>query len=280
MNKICMDSKNFYVIIIALLSIILLCIYIIYRNKYSIFDSFEPRSKNYYSALPFIGKSITPPNLFRIEYKNNDESNLTNYQIQNDSYYDINNDNIYYNKEKYEKYDKYPYDFNKRERYDDLERPNPYYPTVGNINMPPLNPNIRQSLLSGFNPNPNINRNPLSSYRTRDRDELEYRNGIMLPQPNNAPYIKRDPSNPSSGFLEIGYVQPNKDYKSELMMQKMMKLYGRNLDNRSNKFDYYILNPFNDIKIPLTGRNNNELNTNDIIKIEGFKGDYIVKLYY
>jgi hypothetical protein len=69
----------------------------------------------------------------------------------------------------------------------------------------------------------------------------------------------------------VGYVsspkQPN----------HMFRLMGRQI--YSNKYEYYVIHPYTDIKIPIDVKNNWELNTGDRISIPGFGGHYIVNVY-
>lgn len=90
-----------------------------------------------------------------------------------------------------------------------------------------------------------------------------------IPAPRIIPSMVNDPS-----FLEIGYVQNKKGNN----LNKMFKLYGRKYND--NKFDYYVVNDINNIKIPIYSKNNWELNTGDYVEIDGFRGKFIVKLYY
>ncbi len=75
-------------------------------------------------------------------------------------------------------------------------------------------------------------------------------------------------------FMEVGYVQSKKGNE----LEKMFKLFGRK--HPDNKFSYYVINDINYIKIPVYNKNGWEFNSGDVIKIDGFKDKYIVKLYY
>lgn len=57
----------------------------------------------------------------------------------------------------------------------------------------------------------------------------------------------------------------------------MFKLFGRRI--YSNKYEYYVIHPYNDIKIPIKTKNDWELNKGDDILIKGFPGLFKVEIY-
>jgi hypothetical protein len=57
----------------------------------------------------------------------------------------------------------------------------------------------------------------------------------------------------------------------------MFRLMGRQIGG--NKYEYYVIHPDNDIKIPISVKNDWELNTGDTIDITGFSHRYTVNIY-
>lgn len=69
----------------------------------------------------------------------------------------------------------------------------------------------------------------------------------------------------------VGYVHPHRH------PDQMFRLMGRRYDYY--KYEYYVIHPYTDIKIPIDVKNNWELNTGDHVEIPGFKGHYDVYIY-
>jgi hypothetical protein len=72
-------------------------------------------------------------------------------------------------------------------------------------------------------------------------------------------------------FQSVGYA-----YKPTNPDQ-MFQLFGRRI--YSNKYEYYVIHPFTQIKIPVRVKNDWELSRDDKIIINGFPGDFIVEIY-
>lgn len=72
-------------------------------------------------------------------------------------------------------------------------------------------------------------------------------------------------------FQQVGYVVSPKDGN------QMFRLMGRQLD--SYRYEYYVIHPYTEIKIPITVKNDWELHTDDQVEIPGFKGHYRVQIY-
>lgn len=69
----------------------------------------------------------------------------------------------------------------------------------------------------------------------------------------------------------VGYVYPHRH------PDQMFRLMGRQI--YSNKYEYYVIHPYTDIRIPIKVKNDWELNTGDHVEIPGFHGRYIVQIY-
>lgn len=69
----------------------------------------------------------------------------------------------------------------------------------------------------------------------------------------------------------VGYVFPHRH------PDQMFRLMGRRYD--SYKYEYYVIHPYTDIRIPIKVKNDWELNTGDHVDIPGFKGHYVVNIY-
>lgn len=69
----------------------------------------------------------------------------------------------------------------------------------------------------------------------------------------------------------VGYVYPHRH------PDQMFRLMGRQI--YSNKYEYYVIHPYTDIKIPIKVKNDWELNTGDHVEIPGFHGRYVVQIY-
>lgn len=92
---------------------------------------------------------------------------------------------------------------------------------------------------------------------------------LAVPAP--FPVTYGDPRYIYGGSQLVGYVYPHKD------PNQMFRLMGR--QTGSNKYEYYVIHPYTDIKIPINNKNGWELNNGDQVNIPGFKGPYIVKIY-
>jgi hypothetical protein len=73
-----------------------------------------------------------------------------------------------------------------------------------------------------------------------------------------------------SPFQMMGFVHRRKS---------MMQLFGHMIYPNGTKWEYYVMDPQNQIKIPIQTQNQNELNQGDSINIAGYKGQYTVNLY-
>lgn len=116
--------------------------------------------------------------------------------------------------------------------------------------------------------------------RENDRREEDYRR-LMDPM---VPPIRRSvvgpvlPVNiPTRGehepFHVVGYAyKTGKD-----VAENMFQLYGRRL--HSNKYEYYVVHPITQIKIPIYTKNDWELNQDDKVEIKGFPGKFDVEIY-
>uniref|UniRef100_A0A6C0BLL0 Uncharacterized protein n=1 Tax=viral metagenome TaxID=1070528 RepID=A0A6C0BLL0_9ZZZZ len=81
---------------------------------------------------------------------------------------------------------------------------------------------------------------------------------------------------PSYGEYQlVGYVHP--EHHSERHPDQMFRLMGRQFT--PSRFEYYVIHPLTDIKIPIHHKNDWELNTGDRVTVPGFKGHYIVFIY-
>lgn len=94
------------------------------------------------------------------------------------------------------------------------------------------------------------------------------RSGVPPPQ---FPMTYGDPRYIYGGSQLVGYVYPHSD------PNQMFRLMGR--QTGSNKYEYYVIHPYTDIKIPINNKNGWELNDGDRVNIPGFKGHYIVRIY-
>lgn len=92
---------------------------------------------------------------------------------------------------------------------------------------------------------------------------------LAVPAP--FPVTYNSPQYIYGGSQLVGYVYPHKD------PNQMFRLMGR--QTGSNKYEYYVIHPYTDIKIPINTKNGWELNNGDQVHIPGFKGPYIVKIY-
>jgi hypothetical protein len=152
------------------------------------------------------------------------------------------------------------------------------YTIYNNINL------LQQTYVKDILHNPkSLYDNPKSLY---DNPKSLYDNPRQPQSQNHIPFIHRPRPiiNPIKrieqendvlpNYILVGYVQSEKGNK----LENMYKLYGRK--DQSDKFTYYVVNELNNIKIPLQNRNGWEFNNGDIVKLNGFKGNYIVNLYY
>ena len=73
------------------------------------------------------------------------------------------------------------------------------------------------------------------------------------------------------GFQQVGYAYKPNDH------EQMFQLFGRRI--HSNKYEYYVVHPITQIKMPIKVKNDYELNKDDIIVIKGFQGDFKVEIY-
>jgi hypothetical protein len=76
---------------------------------------------------------------------------------------------------------------------------------------------------------------------------------------------------PSENFQLVGYVSSHRH------PDQMFRLMGRQY--HPYKYEYYVIHPYTDIKIPIRIKNDWEINTGDQVQIPGFKGDYTVQVY-
>lgn len=74
-------------------------------------------------------------------------------------------------------------------------------------------------------------------------------------------------------FQLIGYA-----YKHN-KADEMFQLFGRPIYPNGNKYEYYVINPITQIKLPVRVHNDQELNTDDQIHIKGFSGIFNVEIY-
>jgi hypothetical protein len=72
-------------------------------------------------------------------------------------------------------------------------------------------------------------------------------------------------------FQQVGYVHSHKN------PDQMFRLMGRQMG--SSRYEYYVIHPYNEIKIPIRSKNDWELNTGDRVEITGFPGHYLVEIY-
>lgn len=120
-----------------------------------------------------------------------------------------------------------------------------------------------------------------SMYKDMINTEPEPRNipeppvaNLPPPPPLGGGYIRSDNYHQLVRYGDyqlIGYVYPHRH------PDQMFRLMGRRYD--SYKYEYYVIHPYTDIKIPIDVKNNWELNTGDRVNIPGFKGHYIVHIY-
>ena len=87
------------------------------------------------------------------------------------------------------------------------------------------------------------------------------------------PPLRESPVIGPGGYQIMGYLRDVKGKHPD----KMLQLYGQ-YNGRSN-YSYYAYNPKNGIKMPIRHRNNSELFNDDIVDIEGLRGQYVVHLY-
>lgn len=69
----------------------------------------------------------------------------------------------------------------------------------------------------------------------------------------------------------VGYVYPQRH------PDQMFRLLGRRYNH--TRYEYYVVHPYTDIKIPIQVKNDWELNTGDHVHIPGFQGHYVVYIY-
>ena len=72
-------------------------------------------------------------------------------------------------------------------------------------------------------------------------------------------------------FQQVGYAHKSGN------TDQMFPLFGRRI--HSNKYEYYVIHPGTQIKIPIRVKNDWEINQDDTITIKGFPGDFKVELY-
>lgn len=72
-------------------------------------------------------------------------------------------------------------------------------------------------------------------------------------------------------FQLVGYVFSKHDG------HEMFRLMGRQLN--SNRWEYYVIHPYTEIKMPIKVKNDWELHTDDRVEIPGFNGHYRVQIY-
>ena len=72
-------------------------------------------------------------------------------------------------------------------------------------------------------------------------------------------------------FQQVGYA-----YKHDNPDQ-MFQLFGRRI--HSNKYEYYVVHPYTQIKMPIKVKNDWEINNDERITITGFPGDFKVQIY-
>jgi hypothetical protein len=73
------------------------------------------------------------------------------------------------------------------------------------------------------------------------------------------------------GFQQVGYASSKRN------PDQLFRLMGRQLD--SHRYEYYVIHPYTEIKIPTKTKNDWELNTGDRVDIVGFPGEYTVQIY-
>lgn len=119
----------------------------------------------------------------------------------------------------------------------------------------------------------------------KDKDTEKSKIDSQQSQPNLQPYLRHTYSQPVAnynvppimpygtygGYQLVGYVYPHND------PDQMFRLMGRQYNN--TRYEYYVIHPFTDIKIPIKVKNDWELNTGDHVHIQGFHGHYVVKIY-
>jgi hypothetical protein len=72
-------------------------------------------------------------------------------------------------------------------------------------------------------------------------------------------------------FQTVGYAyKPNNP-------DQMFQLFGRRI--HSNKYEYYVVHPITQIKIPIRTKNDWELYKDDKVTVKGFPGDFKVEIY-
>lgn len=74
-----------------------------------------------------------------------------------------------------------------------------------------------------------------------------------------------------SNFQLVGYVHKRRN------PDQMFRLMCRQIN--TGRYEYYVIHPQTDIKIPINVKNDWELNTGDVVSIPGFHGHYNVKIY-
>lgn len=79
---------------------------------------------------------------------------------------------------------------------------------------------------------------------------------------------------PYGAFAQVGFITKKNTKKPE---KRMMPLYGRRA--YGYQFEYYVINPYNGIKIPLSINGNKELYNEDEVYIPEMSEKYIVSLY-
>jgi hypothetical protein len=72
-------------------------------------------------------------------------------------------------------------------------------------------------------------------------------------------------------FQQVGYVSSSHD------SNEMFRLMGRQLD--TSRYEYYVIHPYTEIKIPIKVKNDWELHTDDHVEIPGFHRHYHVQIY-
>lgn len=72
-------------------------------------------------------------------------------------------------------------------------------------------------------------------------------------------------------FQLVGYAyKPNQ-------LDQMFQIFGRRI--YSNKYEYYVIHPITQIKIPVKSKNDWEFSSGDKVKIIGFSGQFLVEIY-
>jgi Sec-independent protein translocase protein TatA len=101
------------------------------------------------------------------------------------------------------------------------------------------------------------------------REEIDERYQVRQDR-GTLPYpIYNDPR--YGEYQLVGYVYPHKH------PDQMFRLMGRQYN--STRYEYYVIHPYTDIKIPIKVKNDWELNHGDRVDIPGFKGHYLVNIY-